>query len=85
MPLPLSILILTAILIIVNWVTFTGVWWAQWGALGLSIAWLLTVYRQAGIRWMHSRVAWWMKVALVVFAIAWITTFIRAVRQALGL
>jgi hypothetical protein len=85
MGLPQSILILIAILAVVNWVTFTGVWWVQWAALGLTIAWFLTVFRHASIAWMHSRAAWWMKVALFVFAIVWITTFIRAARRALGL
>jgi hypothetical protein len=85
MSLPLNILILIAILAVVNWVTFTGVWWAQWAALGLTIAWFLTVFRQASITWIHSRAAWWMKAALLVLVIAWVTTLIRAVRRALGL
>ena len=85
MLLPLHILILIAVLAVVNWVTFTGVWWVQWAALGLTIAWFLTVFRHASITWIHSRAAWWMKVALLVFTIAWLTTFIRAARRAFGL
>ena len=37
-------LILT-FLVIVNIVTWSGEWWVQWAALGLGIAWVITLFR----------------------------------------
>jgi hypothetical protein len=38
---PLILLLLAAI----NWMTSPGHWWVQWPALGLGIAWLISLFR----------------------------------------
>ena len=83
MSLPLNLVLLVAILVVVNWVTFTGVWWVQWAALGLAVAWLVLVLRIAEIRW-HDPRGRWVRVALLVFGIVWLTSLIRTVRHAAG-
>lgn len=40
---PLILLMLVAI----NWFTSPGDWWVQWAALGLGIAWVISVLRVA--------------------------------------
>ncbi len=32
-------------LLIVNWMTSPGDWWVQWAALGLGIAWVMSLFR----------------------------------------
>jgi hypothetical protein len=32
-------------LVVVNWMTSPGHWWVQWAALGLGIAWCLSLLR----------------------------------------
>jgi hypothetical protein len=31
-------------LVVVNWMTFSGEWWVKWAALGLGIAWVLSLF-----------------------------------------
>ena len=31
-------------LVVVNWMTFSGEWWVKWAALGLGIAWFLSLF-----------------------------------------
>jgi hypothetical protein len=38
---PLILLLLAAI----NWMTSPGHWWVQWPALGLGIAWFISLFR----------------------------------------
>jgi hypothetical protein len=33
------------ILFFINWMTFTGEWWVKWAALGIGIAWILSLFR----------------------------------------
>lgn len=83
MGLPLNLALLVVILLAVNWLTFTGVWWVQWAALGLGVAWLVLALRVAHIRW-HDPRGRWIRVALLAFGIFWLTSLIRAVRHAAG-
>ncbi|GAB4234286.1 MAG: hypothetical protein Kow00109_07280 [Acidobacteriota bacterium] len=32
-------------LFILNWMTSPGVWWVQWPALGIGIAWVFSLFR----------------------------------------
>lgn len=32
-------------LFVINWMTSPGHWWVQWAALGLGIAWVLSLLR----------------------------------------
>lgn len=32
-------------LFVINWMTSPGHWWVQWAALGLGIAWVLSLFR----------------------------------------
>lgn len=34
-----------ALLFVINWMTWSGVWWVQWAALGLGIAWVVNLLR----------------------------------------
>ncbi len=36
-----------AMLAVINWLTTPGVWWVQWPALGIGIAWLVSLSRVA--------------------------------------
>jgi hypothetical protein len=36
---------LLAFLFLINWMTWSGVWWVQWAALGIGIAWVINVFR----------------------------------------
>lgn len=38
---PMILLMLT----VINWMTSPGVWWVQWPALGIGIAWFLSLGR----------------------------------------
>ncbi len=33
------------LLVIINWMTSPGDWWVQWAALGIGIAWVLSLLR----------------------------------------
>ena len=33
------------LLIVINWMTSPGHWWVQWAALGIGIAWVLSLAR----------------------------------------
>ena len=35
-------------LVVINWVTSPGVWWVQWAALGIGIAWVICLLRVIG-------------------------------------
>jgi hypothetical protein len=35
--------LILAILVVVNLMTWNGEWWVQWAALGLGIAWFVTL------------------------------------------
>ena len=62
---PLNIAMLLLVLLVINWMTFSGEWWVQGAALGLGIVWAITVYRVMLIKWMRSKGAWWVKWAVV--------------------
>lgn len=32
-------------LVVINWMTSPGHWWVQWAALGIGIAWVLSLLR----------------------------------------
>ncbi len=32
-------------LFFINWMTFHGKWWIQWAALGIGIAWVISLFR----------------------------------------
>jgi hypothetical protein len=32
-------------LVIINWLTSPGHWWVQWAALGIGIAWVISLFR----------------------------------------
>lgn len=34
-----------ALLFVINWITSPGDWWVQWAALGIGIAWLISLVR----------------------------------------
>jgi hypothetical protein len=33
------------LLVIINWMTSPGHWWVQWAALGIGIAWIISLFR----------------------------------------
>lgn len=33
------------LLFVINWMTFRGEWWVQWAALGIGIAWVISLFR----------------------------------------
>jgi hypothetical protein len=33
------------LLLVVNWMTYSGEWWVKWAALGIGIAWVLSLFR----------------------------------------
>lgn len=33
------------LLLVINWMTFTGEWWVRWAALGIGIAWVISLFR----------------------------------------
>ena len=37
--------LILAFLVVVNWMTSPGDWWVQWAALGLGIAWVVSLVR----------------------------------------
>ncbi len=36
------------VLFIINWMTSPGQWWVQWAALGIGIAWFISLFRVVG-------------------------------------
>jgi hypothetical protein len=34
-----------ALLFVINWMTSPGHWWVQWAALGMGIAWMISLFR----------------------------------------
>ena len=36
------------ILVVINWMTSPGHWWVQWAALGIGIAWFISLFRVLG-------------------------------------
>lgn len=34
-----------AMLVVINWMTTPGHWWVQWAALGIGIAWAISLLR----------------------------------------
>ncbi len=32
-------------LVVINWMTSPGHWWVQWAALGIGIAWVISLFR----------------------------------------
>ncbi|MEM9557708.1 MAG: hypothetical protein AAGC60_25845 [Acidobacteriota bacterium] len=34
-----------AFLVLINWMTSPGAWWVQWAALGIGIAWVISLFR----------------------------------------
>jgi hypothetical protein len=35
-------------LVVINWMTSPGDWWVQWAALGIGIAWVISLMRVLG-------------------------------------
>jgi len=35
-------------LVVINWMTTPGHWWVQWAALGIGIAWFISLFRVLG-------------------------------------
>ena len=33
------------LLFVINWMTYSGHWWFKWAALGLGIAWVISLIR----------------------------------------
>lgn len=33
------------LLVVINWMTYSGEWWVQWAALGIGIAWVVSLVR----------------------------------------
>jgi hypothetical protein len=36
------------LLFVINWMTSPGDWWVQWAALGIGIAWVISLIRVLG-------------------------------------
>ena len=82
---PLNIALLLLVLLVINWMTFSGEWWVQGAALGLSVVWAITAYRVVLIKWMRSKGAWWVKWAVIVLALAWVASLLRLAGRMLAL
>jgi hypothetical protein len=37
--------LILCLLFVINWMTSPGVWWVKWAALGIGIAWVLSLFR----------------------------------------
>jgi hypothetical protein len=33
------------LLVVINWITSPGYWWVKWAALGIGIAWIISLFR----------------------------------------
>ena len=40
--------LIVALLVVINLVTSPGHWWVQWAALGIGIAWMVSLIRVVG-------------------------------------
>lgn len=40
--------VILVILFVINWMTSPGHWWVQWAALGIGIAWFISLVRVLG-------------------------------------
>jgi hypothetical protein len=40
--------VILAVLVVINWMTSPGDWWVQWPALGIGIAWIISLFRVIG-------------------------------------
>ena len=40
--------LILALLVVINFMTSPGDWWVQWAALGIGIAWVLSLFRVIG-------------------------------------
>ncbi len=40
--------LILAFLFVINWMTSPGDWWVQWAALGIGIAWVISLFRVIG-------------------------------------
>ncbi|MEZ5063902.1 MAG: hypothetical protein R3B81_04165 [bacterium] len=40
--------LIVALLVVINLVTSPGHWWVQWAALGIGIAWMISLIRVVG-------------------------------------
>ena len=36
--------LILVLLLVVNWMTYSGEWWVKWAALGIGIAWALSLF-----------------------------------------
>ncbi len=46
-----------ALLFVINWMTSPGEWWVQWAALGIGIAWVISLFRVAAAVFVAGGVA----------------------------
>lgn len=46
-----------ALLVVINWMTSPGEWWVQWAALGIGIAWVISLFRVAAAVFVAGGVA----------------------------
>lgn len=37
--------LILVLLFVINWMTSPGHWWVQWAALGIGIAWVISLFR----------------------------------------
>jgi hypothetical protein len=37
--------LILAMLVVINWITTPGHWWVKWPALGIGIAWFISLFR----------------------------------------
>lgn len=37
--------LILVLLVVINLMTWSGEWWVQWAALGLGIAWVISLFR----------------------------------------
>lgn len=37
--------LILALLVVINLMTWSGQWWVQWAALGLGIAWVISLFK----------------------------------------
>ncbi len=37
--------LILVMLFVINWMTSPGDWWVQWAALGIGIAWFISLFR----------------------------------------
>ncbi len=37
--------LILVLLVVINWMTTPGNWWVKWAALGIGIAWVISLFR----------------------------------------